>query len=83
MIKNTNMVILTDVPFGLGNIQNLEAAIEATKWGIPTYVVNGAPINERDFTHGKAVRLMQQLKEYGAIFVKNQIELVAILKNKE
>ncbi|MCL2642444.1 MAG: ABC transporter ATP-binding protein [Candidatus Bathyarchaeota archaeon] len=75
MIKNANMVILTAVPFGLGNIKNLEAAIEATKYGIPTYVIDETPIIERDFTHGKAISLMQQLKEHGAIFVKDSTEL--------
>ena len=83
MIKNANIIILTDVPFGLGNIKNIEAAITAAKHGIPTYVINETTINERDFTHGKtATQLMLQLKEHGAIFVKNQTELFDILKNK-
>ncbi|MCL1977656.1 MAG: ABC transporter ATP-binding protein [Candidatus Bathyarchaeota archaeon] len=80
MIKNANIVILTAVPFGLGNIKNLEAAIDATKRGIPTYVIDENPLEERDFTHGKATSLMQQLKEHGAILVKNQTELLSILK---
>ncbi|MGD6811007.1 MAG: ABC transporter ATP-binding protein [Candidatus Bathyarchaeia archaeon] len=80
MVKNANMVILTAVPFGLGNLKNLEAAIEAAKCGIPTYVVEESSIESRDFTHGKATSLMQQLKGYGATFVKNQNELLALLK---
>ena len=83
MIKNANIVILTNVPFGLGNIKNLEATIEATKHGIPTYVINETPITERDFTHEKtAVNFMQQLKEYGAIFVKNPTELFSMVLKK-
>ncbi|MDR2720653.1 MAG: ABC transporter ATP-binding protein [Nitrososphaerota archaeon] len=80
MIKNANVVILTAVPFGLGNIKNLEAAIEAAKWGIPTYVVDENSVEERDFTHGKAVNLIDQLKKCGAIFAKNQTELLFMLK---
>ena len=80
MIKNANMVILTAVPFGLGNIKNLEAAIEAAKCGIPTYVVAESPIEEHDFTHGKAANLIHQLKKSGAIFVKSPTELLSMLK---
>jgi iron complex transport system ATP-binding protein len=83
MIKNANIIILTDAPFGLGNIKNLEAAIEAAKRGIPTYVIDETPMIERDFTHEKtATHLMSLLKECGAIFVKNKTELFLALKNK-
>ncbi len=81
MVKNANIVILTDVPFGLGNLKNLYAALEAAKCGILTYVIDESPIEIRDYTGGKATRLMQQLREAGAIFVKNQIELFSILKD--
>ena len=54
MIKKASIVVLTSVPFGLGNMQNLEAAKEALKIGIPTYILNEVPIEIRDFTHGKA-----------------------------
>jgi len=81
MIKNANIVILTDVPFGLGNIKNIEAAIEAVKIGIPTYVIEEDPIENRDFTCEKiAVNLMCQLREGGAVFVKNYTELLSMLK---
>ncbi|MGD6933642.1 MAG: ABC transporter ATP-binding protein [Candidatus Bathyarchaeia archaeon] len=81
MVKNSNIVILTDVPFGLGNLKNLHAALEAAKCGILTYVIDESPIEIRDYTGGKATRLMQELKKSGAIFVKNQIELFSILKD--
>ncbi|MDR2699843.1 MAG: ABC transporter ATP-binding protein [Nitrososphaerota archaeon] len=81
MIKNANMVILTAVPFGLGNVKNIEAAIDAAKCGISTYVIDETPIEERDFTSGQAaVSLMRQLKEHGAIFVKDLTELLLALK---
>ena len=80
MVKNANVVILTAVPFGLGNLKNIEAAIEAAKCGIPTYVVEETAIEERDFTNGKATWLIQKLKGFGAVFVKNQAELMSQLK---
>jgi iron complex transport system ATP-binding protein len=81
MVKNANIVVLTSVPFGLGNIKNIEAAIEAVKSGITTYVVEDSPIEERDYTNGKATILMQKLRENCAIFVKSQAELCAIIKS--
>ncbi len=80
MVKNANIVVLTAVPFGLGNIKNIEAAIEAARSGIPTYVMDESPIEERDYTGGKATGLLQQLRNCGGIFVKDQAELFTVIK---
>jgi iron complex transport system ATP-binding protein len=83
MIKKSNLVVLTSVPFGSGNLQNIEAAIEALKMGIPTYVIDEIPIEIKDFTHGKAKALFGELKKLGAIFVGNQNELLHMLNVSE
>ncbi len=75
MIENASLVILTAPPFGTGNLRNIEAAIEALKHGIPTYVVDEIPIESRDFTGGKATQLMLELKKAGAVFVKHPFDL--------
>jgi iron complex transport system ATP-binding protein len=75
MISKAAMVVMTAVPFGYGNLQNLEAAIEAVKRGIPTYVLDEVPIESRDFTGGKASAMLSELKKNGAIFVKHPYEL--------
>jgi iron complex transport system ATP-binding protein len=79
MIKNASIVVITSVPFGLGNLRNLEAAREALKQGIPTYFIDEVPIESRDFTDGKATQLMLELKAAGAIFVKQQSDLPSLL----
>jgi iron complex transport system ATP-binding protein len=79
MINDASMVVVTSVPFGSGNLRNLEAAKEALKQGIPTYVIDEVPIEYRDFTGGKATELMLDLKRSGATFVKQQSELPALL----
>jgi iron complex transport system ATP-binding protein len=79
MISKASIVVLTSVPFGQGNLLNLEAALEAKKLGIPTYVINEVPIEARDFTGGKALFMMAQLKKLGAVFVDSQSELPALL----
>ena len=80
IMSKASMIVLTSVPFGLGNIVNLETAKEALEKGIPTYVIDEVPVESRDFTRGKAKALMTEMKERGAIFVRNQTELLALLR---
>ncbi len=79
MIRKASIVVLTSVPFGYGNFQNLEAAEEAVAQGIPTFVIEEVPIESRDFTQGKVEKLFLKLKKMGAIPVKNQAELLDLL----
>jgi len=79
MISDASTVVLTSVPFGFGNLQNLEAAIAAVERGIPTFVIEEVPIEKRDFTRGKAKALLTELKSNGAEFVKDQNELLSML----
>ena len=83
MINKANSVVVTSVPFGHGNLQNLEAAKEAMMKGIPLFVINEVPIESRDFTQGKATALFESLKSMGAVFVKNQDELLHMLNVSE
>ncbi len=83
MIRKASLVVVTSVPFGFGNLQNLEAAVEALKRGTPTYIIDEVPIETRDFTQGKAKALFDELKSLGAIFVTNQHELLDMLHVSE
>jgi iron complex transport system ATP-binding protein len=79
MILKADAVILTSVPFGYGNLRNLEAAMDALEKGITTFVIEEVPIKRRDFTRGKAERLLRKLKSKGAILVRNQNEILSLL----
>ena len=79
MISEAITVVLTSVPFGYGNLQNLEAALAGVERGIPTFVIEEVPIERRDFTGGKARALLAKLKLEGAEFVKDQNELLSML----
>jgi iron complex transport system ATP-binding protein len=83
MINKASIVVLTSVPFGFANLQNLEAAREALERGIPTFVIDEVPVERRDFTQGKAKKLLTELKNKGAVFVKNQNELLSLLNVSE
>jgi cobalamin transport system ATP-binding protein len=79
MISKAAIIVITSVPFGFGNLPNLEAAFEAVKRGIRTYVIDEVPIEVRDFTGGKATALQSELKKNGAIFVKHPSELPTLV----
>ncbi len=79
MISKASTVVLTSVPFGFGNLQNLEAALAALDMGIPTFIIEEVPIEKRDFTGGKAQALLAELKRKGAEFVKDQNALLSLL----
>ncbi len=79
LIFNAGMLVITAVPFGSGNYRNLEAAKEALVNGIPTYIIYEVPIENRDFTNGRASQLMAELKVLGAIFVSHPSDLPSML----
>jgi hypothetical protein len=79
MINMAAIVVVTSVPFGYGNLSNLELALEATIRGVKTYVINEMPLEGRDFTGGKATTLLMEMKRYGAIFVDHPSELPTLV----
>jgi len=79
MIRKAAIVVMTSVPFGYGNLQNLEAATEAVKQGIRTYVIDEVPIESRDFTGGKATAMLDELRKRGAIFVRHPSDLPTLV----
>lgn len=60
LIKRADLIILTGVPFGFGNIKNLEALRKAVAMGKPVWALEN--IEERDFT-GKARETIADLTE--------------------
>jgi iron complex transport system ATP-binding protein len=79
MISKSAIIVVTSVPFGYGNLSNLETALSAVKRGVRTYVIDEVPIESRDFTNGKATALMADLKKAGAIFIKHPSRLPTLV----
>ncbi len=82
MIKNSDSVILTNTPFGRGNLKNLEAALFAVEKNFPVYIYEGFDVRLRDYTGGEAADIFQKLKDKGAREIANKSELLAIIKDK-
>jgi iron complex transport system ATP-binding protein len=83
VINKANVVVVTPTQFGEGNLRNLDAAKTALENGIPTILVEDGPIEERDFTNGKATDYLRNLKTKGAITVKNIQALIDLLNDLE
>ena len=80
MIDGAKVIVVSNVPFGYGNLKNLEAAKAALERGKTTVIVEETPIQQRDFTNGKAQGLFKELKSKGAITVESCKEALSIIK---
>jgi cobalamin transport system ATP-binding protein len=67
LIRRASVLVVSDPPFGPGNLENLQLAVRATDAGIPMVLLEREPIEERDFTHGIAARLWRELRGRGAV----------------
>ena len=74
-------IVVTDVPFGHGNLKNLELALEALNHGKIVILVGGN-IDGRDYTGGKAKQLYLELLRRGAIECKSSAEALETLEEK-
>ena len=80
MIDRASAMVVSNVPFGYGNLKNLEATKVALERRKLTVIVETAPVNQIDFTDGKAQSLFEELKSKGAITVEGRKEALSILK---
>lgn len=74
MIDSSDLVIISPVPFGYGNISNLKAFEYAVNIGKPTIMIDGPPIESRDFTNGKATYLWNELSKKSTVLKSGEIE---------
>jgi iron complex transport system ATP-binding protein len=66
LARAAEVVIVTGIPFGRGNLQNLEAAIRARGVGRRVLLLDDPPIAGRDFADGAAIALQRQIVNAGA-----------------
>jgi len=62
-IKKADLTVLCDMPFGMQNLRNLEAARFAKK----LVILEDTPPESRDFTGGEAIKIYAELKEKAVI----------------
>ncbi len=76
LMKKADVIVISDVPFGWGNLKNLEAVLEA---GTPVIMVEKE--EPRDFTSGIATALLEKIRSSGAATVKNGEQMLEKLGN--
>lgn len=69
-IEQADFLLIADVPFGGGNMVNLELALEAARRGCRVLRIKGKKIEERDYTGGSAAWLWEVLGSLGAIDIE-------------
>lgn len=82
MMKKAAFIILAGVPFGMGNLLNLECVLAEAERGGRVIVVDNPAIHERDYTGGEATQLYFRLLESGAHRVNNEWEAVRMIEGE-
>ncbi len=79
-LEQADFVILTNLPFGLGNIENLKALEKCEK---PLIILEKTPIEGRDFTMGKASEIYNRIKSKKNVkVVENVQEVIDIIEKR-
>ena len=81
LINRADAVVLMPIPFGTGNLGNLEQAREAGKEGKTIILVGNSDLSSRDFTGGKASRVYQEMLDEGAHVLKEPREIFTLLNS--
>lgn len=76
MIDKVDVVIISSLPFGKGNLKNLKALEYAREKGKFIIMIDDPPIEDRDFTDGEATLLWNRLKEKGIVLKNDEIERI-------
>lgn len=80
VIREVDAVVVTNLHVGPGNLVNLEAALQALRWGKKVFLLSARPVEERDHTRGAAVGIYRRLVEEGAVEVGDRESLLAAVK---
>lgn len=81
LLSAAGAVVVASAPFGRGNLRNLEAVSRVAREGMPVFLFNEIPLEERDYTGGRAKAYYQQLLLVGAREVRELEELERLLEN--
>lgn len=79
LIKNADACVMAGIPFGSGNMKNLEAVLHALAWSKPVLLIEEQKIEERDYTGGQAMLLYNELKNKGAVVSRDAAAVLETL----
>ncbi|MGI9953088.1 ABC transporter ATP-binding protein [Moorellaceae bacterium AZ2] len=81
LMRRADCLVLANVPFGQGNIRNLYALEDAQAGGLPVFLVDESPIEERDYTGGVATQVYKRIIEKGAYLLKSETPVLKAIRS--
>ena len=82
LMRSADVVVLTDVPVGNGNLANIEAATDAARAGKSVLLLKPEIIRDRDFTDGRASLLIQKALSAGALSASTVEDLLRLIETR-
>lgn len=83
MMQKADFIVMAGVPFGSGNIGNLEAVMQESARGAKVIVVNKPDISERDYTGGIATELYTRMISGRVQTVNSDWEAIQFLEGEK
>jgi iron complex transport system ATP-binding protein len=81
-VLSSDLVVVTPVPFGLGNLPNLEMALIGAENNKKVVLIkNSDPLLNQDYTKGKTGDILEKLEAAGAQYLDNYSEFLQFLEN--
>lgn len=71
MVKKVDVIIITEVAIGQGNLKNYQVAYEALKEGKKVYFIGNDDFKCLDYTNGKGYKLIEDMIDLGLIIVED------------
>jgi iron complex transport system ATP-binding protein len=81
LIQEAGLIVVPPIPFGEGNLRNLLAVEQALDTGKPVFLLEGSRAAERDYTGGKAERIIKKMKRKGASWGAELEAVIIYLRN--
>ena len=80
LIRKADFVIIPSIPFGYGNMRNLEAVEEAISSRLRVLMLEEQPFSYRDYSGGKAGAVYERIKAKGALVLPDKETLLSVLE---
>lgn len=82
LIRRADIIVVLPIPFGNGNLGNLEQARDALLEGKQVILTSGQDIEERDFTGGQAGLIYREMIQNNACLATKPQDVFSILAKK-
>jgi len=76
LARRADVVVVSVLPLGRGNLRNLETARTALEWGKRVILLAASSVRERDYTGGQGSAIYDELLARGALEVGEASELL-------